>query len=446
MKGLISIVLVALLSKCAEGAEGAPGSIMRKESSKTQKKTAAIMTRREKEDKEQRQEPASLTETSAGAYMLTEVSDEDRANATVMTRLRAHATSMAQMRHNFRDLDQMITELEHQDVVIDGFVQDRVSMDERVRYLRKAQTTKSNMEVEGLSKHNRTGKRKAHIDEENANFGKWAKEDNAKPGSLVEGGLGGGADMFKSDKDLGGLSGFWAEDRPHQLRLDPSNMKVYSFGTFKLRHPGIHNWVIDGLFKKLPLVPKSVSRNTQPGGAQLLDESGKELVFHKNKKGYWFQGRKPSSAKTELQKMYPQNWQSMLETANGVTAKREAAQARFKVYANLTESVLDDMESFMAGGRMAKENNREAMEGTRANIAAELGLKAKRSRGRSCLRVEGATGTLAGFNLEIQTVSVLALKQAVAKVSKVPVETQSLYYGINEMEDDKKAQLLHGQW
>merc|ERR1712232_810606 len=82
------------------------------------------------------------------------------------------------------------------------------------------------------------------------------------------------------------FSGFWAKDRPNEERIDPLNMKIYSWRTYKLRFPFQHTWQTETQWKKLPLAPKSVHR--VPREPSLLeDASGSKLVDEQNREFKW---------------------------------------------------------------------------------------------------------------------------------------------------------------
>jgi len=47
-------------------------------------------------------------------------------------------------------------------------------------------------------------------------------------------------------------SGFWADDRPNERRVDILDHKVYTWKQYRLKHGGTHSWTVEEMWKKLP--------------------------------------------------------------------------------------------------------------------------------------------------------------------------------------------------
>merc|ERR1719183_2224074 len=47
-------------------------------------------------------------------------------------------------------------------------------------------------------------------------------------------------------------SGFWAEDRPNERRVDLSDKKVYTWAQYRLKYPFKHSWTVEDMWKELP--------------------------------------------------------------------------------------------------------------------------------------------------------------------------------------------------
>merc|ERR1719265_2077482 len=47
-------------------------------------------------------------------------------------------------------------------------------------------------------------------------------------------------------------SGFWADDRPNERRVDMSDHKIYTWRQFRLKHKDVHAWDAEAMWKRLP--------------------------------------------------------------------------------------------------------------------------------------------------------------------------------------------------
>jgi len=47
-------------------------------------------------------------------------------------------------------------------------------------------------------------------------------------------------------------SGFWADDRPDERRVDISDHKIYTWKQYRLKHADQHSWNLEAKWKKLP--------------------------------------------------------------------------------------------------------------------------------------------------------------------------------------------------
>lgn len=341
-------------------------------------------------------------------------SKEDAAHRA---QLKAHFTSLAQLRQNLNDVERIVTELEKEDVVDDdGFVKERVTMDERKVWLKEQ-------------------KKQMILSRDASVLNKVGEEDDA------------GSAAFLSESDTssvasGGLFGFWAKDRPHELRLDPDNMKVYSFSTFKLRYPYKHSWSLESLWKKLPKAPHRVRHNKQGGFAALIDEHNEPLIFTKDIHGYYHQGHKTPTAEEMLKASKPMDYQKLL-LREGVTDATDSKgksddEEQYMVYQNQTSKIHAVIDRFKRGDKMSQENNREEMQHLRDDIRYSLNVNPKKREGRAGINVQGSSGSLCSFNVEIQHVTGQKLKERIEKEIGMPWEAQKLFYGVNEISNDEK--------
>jgi len=51
-------------------------------------------------------------------------------------------------------------------------------------------------------------------------------------------------------------SGFWAEDRPDEKRVDLSDHKIYTWAQYRAKHLAQHSWTVEVAFKKLPTLKR----------------------------------------------------------------------------------------------------------------------------------------------------------------------------------------------
>jgi len=51
-------------------------------------------------------------------------------------------------------------------------------------------------------------------------------------------------------------SGFWAEDRPDEKRVDISDHKIYTWAQYRAKHLSQHSWTAEVMFKKLPTLKR----------------------------------------------------------------------------------------------------------------------------------------------------------------------------------------------
>lgn len=406
----VSSVLLALVSKWVESASDS--RMIRKEPDLDEPDTEGEHFAAKKAG----QVTASISSTGAAALEGAEQED-----SATRAKLVAHLTSFAQMRQNFMDVDRILSELDKEDVVKDGFVQKRVSMEDRIRWL-KRQTNlghKARREMSEMSASKNSTKPVMSLEE--ARVDKEIQEKNNKI-------------HFKDSIESGGYFGYWSEDRPHELRLDPSNMKVYSYGTYKLKFPHKHKWSVESSFKKLPKVPHRIHRNKNKGGAALLDaESGLELVYVKDIQGYWHQGREVPSELEMIKKRRPLEWQGYLPQDEATKRDEE----RFFIYPNHTDAISKCLLAFKTTtSKVVKENLRDTLMSLRHDMAVKLKIKPRRDKGRANVRIIRSAGALCGFEVDIDKVTVGALKKAIEEKVKIKPEKQALYYSGKEMFDD----------
>jgi hypothetical protein len=236
------------------------------------------------------------------------------------------------------------------------------------------------------------------------------------------------------------FSGWWAKDRPHELRLDPGNMKVYKFDTYKLRFPNKHDWRVEMNWKKLPKAPHRVYRNNNqvdPNVASFLDEHHQPLVYVSDMKGYWHLGTKTPTQEDLFKRHYPQEFKHMAEGQLSSRSKPQEPkeEERFKIYSNYTNKLTDLVAMFKNGDAVERETAHDKMIELRGRARRDLGLRELR-HGRADIIIRGPTGNMCNFMVEVDKVSVGALRKQIEKRLDVPADAQELYIGDQLLNDD----------
>jgi hypothetical protein len=348
-------------------------------------------------------------------------------SAKIRAKLKAHLTSKAQLRQNFQDVSRLMSEIEKEDTVVDGFVQERVSLAERVNWLKlkKREENKRRHDMANLKVDPEPKKSDAEVLLEQQSIA----AENARTLEINE---------------RTSTFGYWAENRPHELRLDPDNMKVYSFSTWKLRYPNKHSYSAESSFKKLPKAPHRVKLNKHavaPDGlapAALLDEHDEPLIFTKDSRGFYHQGRHTLTEEEIMKVQRPQDYNRRLLQREEHKNDKPGDEEKYQIFANETAKLRELVSNFKGSQNLVeKENHREALDHLRTNIAYTLGIQPKAHVGRTTVDIRGHAGNLASFHLLINKVTTKALKQQIEKKTAIPWEAQHLYLGTHELIDDE---------
>jgi len=376
--------------------------------------------------------------SSAGGVM--SLKNKEQEAAETKAKLRAHLTSKAQLMQSYRDMDRMLSELEKEDDVEDGFVKERVTHEERKQWLEKWKKRSVKQDMAARKRDSAPAVEEAPVPKTPEEAVLLEEKQKAKVAEMNA--------RTKAHLALGGTFGFWAEDRPHELRLDPDNMKVYSFSTFKLRYPYKHSWTVESQWKKLPKAPHKVKRNKQAGllqtdgmpAASLLDEHDMPLIFIKDSRGFYHQGNVQLTEEEILKTQKPMEYRDFLmrQKEEAMNKESEKDKEKYKVYMNRTGQMSELIEQFKTGDKVDKENVREMMGHLRDDIAYDLNLDRKRhARGRADVSIKGMNGLLTGFLLYPNQVTGQKLKEKIQEKTGVPAEVQRLYYGLVELTNNE---------
>jgi hypothetical protein len=419
--------------------------------------------------------------SSSGDISALRLKETAASQAELQAKLVAAATSKAQLRQNLADIDHLISKMEQDDVSEDGFIQKKLTPAQKKKHMKHflSEMQRTNDDIRRRQKeedaalhplkkleNERKRHRKGHMDYYKEKMAKHKtrrmlkeaqkKARDAKYDDQDEADADEEASLLQEDHNPDGeeirqagderltreyVSGFDAKDRPHELRLDPANMKVYKFDTYKLRFPHKHDWTIETMWKKLPKAPHKVYRNTKKTdsmAASFLDEQQRPLVYVSDTKGYWHLGTRLTEEEI-FKARYPEDFKRMmkeqLEGKNKPKALKE--EERFKVYNNRTDRISELVEKYRNGDAVDQVTAHDRLIELRGKVRHELGLRELR-HGRADVIVRGPAGNLCNFMVEVEKVNVGALRKQIEKQLDVPAEAQHLYIGGELMKDDSE--------
>lgn len=346
----------------------------------------------------------------ASALMASGASEEERLKASSEAGLR-------ETRESYDRLLWILGELRGQAKVVDGF------------------------EVPDITRQDRIVHRKL-LQEEVDSRAKLAKDQNALTQADDRASLEEKAKQARATVYQGGapvITGFWARDRPNEERIDPDNMKIYTFKTFRKRFPFKHTWVVEASWKKLPLAPKKVQRvkseSSEGGDAQasLIDENNRELVYQRDRNGYWHMGRQPPTEDDILKAARPLDFERRLR-------QRETAKLleKYPQFHNFT----GEMERYATMGKespskIRRQQARDALEHMALQMRRALGAPPEK-KGITYVNVRGAEGYLCSFNAQVEKVSALQAKKQIEKLTSIPFEAVELYVQGQKFHDREK--------
>jgi len=346
-----------------------------------------------------------------------EKADAEAAHTAMM---KVHFTSMQQARQSHKDVSRILEELESADTVVDGFVQRRIPIDELIAHQNHIAAEERKSHGHGHSR--RKDKNGNPVDD----MGNPLPDD---PASLAEQEK---RTINTQTASAGGQFGFFAADRPHELRLDPENMKVYSWSTFKLLHPEKHLWNLEPMWKRLPKAPHKVHINRNRGidghsAASLLDQDMQPLIYIKDVNGFYHQGEGILTADDIEKAKHPVQYQALLDKEQDKIKNKDkyADKLRYAEYQNQTGTLQRLVDAFKDGDKFEQEDARDEMQMLRGRLAVQLKIHPTETKGRAIVNVRHA-GRTKTYHIEIDQVTVKALKLALERDTGIPWETQIL--------------------
>lgn len=240
------------------------------------------------------------------------------------------------------------------------------------------------------------------------------------------------------------ITGFWARDRPNDERLDPLNMKIYKWKTYKMRYPHKHWFELDHMFKRLPMAPKKIYKKNRTAhgsyasllddGMMLTDETGKELVYTQDINGYYHQGLNTPTA--------DEVWRAahLGEVEEREKQRKADAEAKiYGVYPNLTQALIELGESIHSPLGFTRRDAIHKLENFREDNVFFLNLSHKK-HGKGFISVRDVAGDLINFNADISRLTAEKCKERIANESGIPADEQRLYIKGKEW---KNGQLLN---
>lgn len=250
---------------------------------------------------------------------------------------------------------------------------------------------------------------------------------------------------FDSESYLGNdavVSGFWAEDRPHEERIDPDNMKIYTYKTYKSKFPYQHSWLTETEWKKLPLAPKKVhkvrkhrAKASEAGafmeeGTTLVDENQQELVWTKDGNGYYHRGLDTPSELEVAVAASPNavSFNALLDQNEKEEADRN--RGMYKEYG----SKIAELRQKLKGEPFVRLKAQQEVAQVLAEMEDTVGSK-RSSTGKAFVSVEGAEGTVCSFSADIAKVTALAVKHRIEQITGIPWEGQMLFVKGVEVKD-----------
>lgn len=236
------------------------------------------------------------------------------------------------------------------------------------------------------------------------------------------------------------VSGFWADDRPNEERIDPDNMKIYTWKTYKHRFPFTHSWQLEVEWKKLPLAPKKVhkvSKRSEGGisgvlleeGMTLVDEQQRELVWTKDINGHYHMGREIPTPQQIYDVAHPREAE-MRKKMKKVKAENE----KYGLWHNYTDQLAEAKQKLSSSKRIDQEDGVRSLEMMLTDFQDNLKIKPP-TTGKAMVSVAGATGHVTSFNADISKVTALAVKRRIENVTGIPWEAQRLFIKGQELED-----------
>jgi len=238
------------------------------------------------------------------------------------------------------------------------------------------------------------------------------------------------------------VSGFWAVNRPDEERIDPENMRIYKFKSFRKRFPFKHKWDVEVMWKKLPLAPENVRKVQHKRSGKfirsaLLDQDGNELVYTRDQNGFYHKGKRELSDEEVERAAHPMDYEAMMQERQTLEHDDE-----FTLYQNHTALLATLFEKATHGDMFEREEANWRLELLRNQMRNKLHLEPRR-HGKAWISIKGREGTLCSFNVEVGEVTGLQLKKRVEKATGIPWEVQELLTAQRDLLQDGELLNAH---
>jgi len=245
------------------------------------------------------------------------------------------------------------------------------------------------------------------------------------------------------------VTGFWAKDRPHEERIDPDTMRIYTFKTFEKRFPFTHSWDVEVKWKKLPLAPTKVhkvARKQSPksadsavlmdtqSGTMLVNEKMQELVWTRDSNGYYHMGEEIPTPEEIFAISHPMEAELRKEADKRAFTKQMSGL--YPEHGTHLEHIKNKLKS---SKRTDREEATQRLEHMLIEMQDTLKVKPELT-GKAMISVRGADGYLCSFNANIGRVNGRMVKNRIENATGIPWESQKLK--ING-EDIKDTELLN---
>lgn len=341
-----------------------------------------------------RQSAASMVDDNVGDF-----AQEKRAKV---------AASLLAYQKTFDDVEAFIDEVHRSDHMVKGFEQPAITSKEWHLHLKEL---KRDERKQALEMEHAQAKRIQDMQSNPVSL------EEARSQALMK-------TMTTYDGKRAVVSGFWAQERPDEERIDPDNMRIYKYTGFAKRFPFKHSWEVEVLWKKLPLAPKRVHKVKYRHAGQFVstsfvDEDGQHLVYTKDPNGFYHLGDQVTKDDIE-RAARPVDYQNMLQAR-----EEQKENEGLELYTDHRQEFESLMQKVKHGDKYARANAAFHLELLRHEMRNKLQAKARR-HGKAWVSVRGAHGIICSFNAEVGQVTVSHVKQHIEHLTQIPAEAQIL--------------------
>mmetsp|Transcript_58100 Transcript_58100/g.101709 ORF Transcript_58100/g.101709 Transcript_58100/m.101709 type:complete len:660 (-) Transcript_58100:62-2041(-) len=324
-------------------------------------------------------------------------------------RAAAVAASLEAYQKTYDNVEALIDEVHRSDHMVDGFEKPAITATELRQRVKRARKEEQRKELEFQQ-----------------------QQQHAKSLGEVQ-----SKALIRREKAYDGkkpiVSGFWAEDRPDEERIDPDNMRIYKFKGFAKRFPFMHSWNVESMWKKLPLAPQNVHRvrhrlNGEVVTDSFLDESGQPLKYTRDASGFYHIGDQVTAEDME-RVARPVDYQNMLQMR-----QKKKENEGLELYTDRSQEFESLAQKVKSEDKFERADAAWRLELLRHEMRTKLQAIPRR-HGKAWISVRGAGGVACSFNAEVGEVTVLQAKKHIEKLTKVPSEIQVLTVGGREMYD-----------